>query len=330
MCFCIRFKHSNARCSGIAFIGANGTGAYLEGTAGGTGLGKLEGRTVNLSEKGINKVENHLAQFGDFEPNAAMIERLKTAHAAGESVSGADAVFYTHELAESTMMGRGVSYEVAHPAALTKYEVSPFSVYHPDVIAAYPEMFGPGWFKFWGITMKKHFKLNGLDEVTIWCNETPIEAFLSRDVMQTTLQASLPSLHCQNNELVIELKQPRGPRCLYGLLGAKFHRSENSQLNIRVGDGLLDSRLLKDSMIAQFETPRYGLPDEVANHVLKALVDEIDKRKIQLSGTLDVCFGAYGDISSSTHVFKLLARALPSILLCESLESNFMIEVFSS
>jgi len=78
-----------------------------------------------------------------------MVERLRTALSSGRSISGADASFYFHEVSEATMMGRGMAYDVAHPAALSKYGVSPFSVYHPDVINALPEAFGSNWAAFW-------------------------------------------------------------------------------------------------------------------------------------------------------------------------------------
>ncbi|WP_035058713.1 RHS repeat-associated core domain-containing protein [Andreprevotia chitinilytica] len=134
-----------------ASAAARGTGAFWEGAEGGTGLGKLAGRTVNVSEKGVAKVEQHLSQFGDYQPNADMVSRLRNALSAGESVTGADASFYTHELAEATKMGRGMSYEAAHAASLEKYGVDKFSVYHPDVILANPGEFASGWYKFWGM-----------------------------------------------------------------------------------------------------------------------------------------------------------------------------------
>jgi hypothetical protein len=49
------------------------------------------------------------------------------------------------------MMARGLPYDVAHAGALEKYGVSPFSVYHPDVIAANPDAFNRNWFVFWGL-----------------------------------------------------------------------------------------------------------------------------------------------------------------------------------
>ena len=80
-----------------------------------------------------------------------MIARLRAALAKGQTISGADASFYLHEVSEATMMTRGISYETAHTAALAKYNVSPFSVYHPKVIQSMPEAFNENWFRFWGI-----------------------------------------------------------------------------------------------------------------------------------------------------------------------------------
>jgi len=97
------------------------------------------------------KVESHLAGFGSYEPNQAMVARLRSAMESGLRVTGADASFYMHELSESTLMGRGFAYEVAHPAALAKYGVSPYSVYHPEVIAKYSQEFGTPWRDFWGM-----------------------------------------------------------------------------------------------------------------------------------------------------------------------------------
>ncbi len=81
-----------------------------------------------------------------------MIGRLEAALAGGRTIAGGDASFYMHEVYEATLMARGIPYEDAHDAALARYGVSVFSVYHPDVIRAYPEYFNSNWFNFWGIT----------------------------------------------------------------------------------------------------------------------------------------------------------------------------------
>ena len=85
-----------------------------------------------------------------------MISRLEDAMKNGEKITGADASFYMHELAESHMMKDLTktmdfesAYDIAHSSALSKYEVSQFSVYHPDVIANNSSQFSIAWKRFW-------------------------------------------------------------------------------------------------------------------------------------------------------------------------------------
>jgi len=42
-------------------------------------------------------------------------------------------------------------YETAHAAALGKYGVSPFSLYHPEVIQQFPAAFNNAWRAYWGL-----------------------------------------------------------------------------------------------------------------------------------------------------------------------------------
>ena len=84
--------------------------------------------------------------------NTEMINRLETALESGTPITGADASFYLHELKEASLMSSGMSYNQAHQAALDFYEVSNFSVYHPDVIKKDLGFWNDGWLKFWGIT----------------------------------------------------------------------------------------------------------------------------------------------------------------------------------
>ncbi|WP_338139499.1 DUF4280 domain-containing protein [Paenibacillus thiaminolyticus] len=133
--------------------GARRTGANNPSFSGqtGQGLGRLEGKELNVSQKGVNIVKEHLSNFGDFPENTAMIKRLEEALANKKKISGADASFYMHEVSESTIMKKGIDYDTAHEMALQKYNVSRFSVYHPDVIKSMPDNFNKNWRKFWGL-----------------------------------------------------------------------------------------------------------------------------------------------------------------------------------
>jgi hypothetical protein len=81
--------------------------------------------------------------------NDLMIERLRVALKLNKPLTGADAIFYTHEISEAIYVSKGMSQEIAHDTALAKYQVSPYSLYHPEVIEAIPSYFGPGWKQFW-------------------------------------------------------------------------------------------------------------------------------------------------------------------------------------
>ncbi len=104
---------------------------------------------VTVTQDGLAAVANHLAQLGEHAPNTAMLDRL--AGQVGSAVTGADANFYTHELLEAGHMASGMGYEAAHAAALEEAGVSPFSLYHPEVIQQFPAEFNTAWRAFWGL-----------------------------------------------------------------------------------------------------------------------------------------------------------------------------------
>lgn len=107
---------------------------------------------VNPSQKGVDYVKEHLSnpQFEDpTGANNMMIERIENSLANGEMLTDADANFYMHEIAESTLMGNGMDYNTAHQAALDQYGKVEFDLYHPDVTSQLPEWFNSTWQNYW-------------------------------------------------------------------------------------------------------------------------------------------------------------------------------------
>ncbi|GHT96973.1 hypothetical protein AGMMS49545_23470 [Betaproteobacteria bacterium] len=106
---------------------------------------------VQVTEKGIARVESHAAQFGNDPANAVMIERLRAGHATPQ-----DLTFYMHELKESSLMRQGLSDRAAHLETLkwqgieykAGYEAK---IYHPDAIRAGGSEFSPAARKAAGI-----------------------------------------------------------------------------------------------------------------------------------------------------------------------------------
>jgi RHS repeat-associated protein len=117
----------------------------------GEGFGILAGRTIKTSEEGLEIVAAHLNTFGYDGPNVMMLERLRKAHAAKQPLSGADAVFYTHEIAEATLVAKGMEQPLAHASVIEKYGVDSRAIYAPDVVRAFPSEFNNSWKAFWGI-----------------------------------------------------------------------------------------------------------------------------------------------------------------------------------
>lgn len=117
------------------------------------GLGKISGKKYKITQKGLDFIKQYLSEqgfIGDYE-NQDMIKRLESALASGEKITGADAIFYTHEIKEALLVSSGIPQEDAHKMALKYYEVSPFSVYHPDVIKKESGWWNDKWFEFWEI-----------------------------------------------------------------------------------------------------------------------------------------------------------------------------------
>ena len=67
-------------------------------------LGKLDGLELNVTKEGLEIVKIHLSKVDDFSGNTLMLERLENAMKNGQKISGADAIFYNHEINEATKM----------------------------------------------------------------------------------------------------------------------------------------------------------------------------------------------------------------------------------
>lgn len=115
-------------------------------------LGTLEGKQFVVKIEQLNIIKNHIfTNFYSYQLNDMMIARLQDALDNQQAISGADASFYFHELREAELMQNGYTYIQAHQQALEDYQVSPFSLYHPNVIMACPDEFNNNWKRAWGI-----------------------------------------------------------------------------------------------------------------------------------------------------------------------------------
>jgi hypothetical protein len=114
-------------------------------------LGTLTDKEYDVELENLEIIKKHISEFNNFLPNQKMIERFQQALDSGQKISGADASFYFHELKEAELMEQGYDWYTAHPMSIAYYGVSPYSLYHSEVIRAYPEDFNRNWAKAWVI-----------------------------------------------------------------------------------------------------------------------------------------------------------------------------------
>ena len=114
----------------------------------------IKGRSNSIkpTQEGLDTIKEHLSGDMQADFNDAMIDRIENTLKKGGKLEGPDAEFYRHELEESRLMQQGLDYDTDHNAALDKYGVTEFDLYHPDVIKEMPEWFGLAWFEYWGIS----------------------------------------------------------------------------------------------------------------------------------------------------------------------------------
>lgn len=99
----------------------------------------------------IDGVAAHLGRMDPFEPNDAMISRIRDAISRGKPLSDTQVNFMRHELTENSLMKQGMAYEAAHAEALTTHP--PGKNYDLDLIQENP-LFGRWWKQMNGLLPK--------------------------------------------------------------------------------------------------------------------------------------------------------------------------------
>lgn len=155
--------------------------------------------------------------------------------------------------------------------------------------------------------MKSHFFLSRFAEVNVWHGSSPVPQYDYNDCVNFVPVDGL-IVNPFSKVVVLEIKQPRGARCGYGLLGLNFTAGVESACQIRVPAG--PGAIFGSSLIEGLETPRLGLPDESAFVIGESAYNQFCKMGAKPNGVADICYGAAGDVSSSISIFRALARAL--------------------
>ncbi|WP_257112049.1 hypothetical protein [Pseudomonas ficuserectae] len=147
-----------------------------------------------------------------------------------------------------------------------------------------------------------------------WFDE-PHAAFFGKGVGNTGCSfLNGSSSYARRNSMILEVMIPKGARCLYGLLGVSYNPS--SDVSIRAGNVIqsVTQEIYDDSLVGDFDVVKVGLPSEYMRASFSGL-----KRGALSDLQLDVqfveiCYGAYGAVSSSELIFERIGASLAGLL----------------
>jgi len=161
--------------------------------------------------------------------------------------------------------------------------------------------------------------LNNYKKVRIWFEENKV--LKDKDSLLFSKEYNTEkNIINSNKRIVAEVLIPCGGRIVYGLLGFNYIPDNSNTLKLNINfhkePGIYS---FNDSLMKNIEPIYIGLNQEY----LPAIINRIDlfhnERRLLLSGSLNFCYSAYGEVSSSQWIFFKLTNLL-LILLVESNE----------
>ncbi|MFJ5240124.1 hypothetical protein ACIP86_25920 [Pseudomonas neuropathica] len=158
-------------------------------------------------------------------------------------------------------------------------------------------------------------RVGQLGELRIWCNEPHVAFCGLFDVEESVLPFS--NVRFNNSverSLVLEVMLPRGGRTIYGLLGLRYFPSYGSMISIKVTKQACASKVYQDSLISNFETINVGLPTMYANASVAGLKRAFSDSLDVGPGLIEICYAAFGDVSSNEQIFEKMGYSLANLL----------------
>jgi hypothetical protein len=154
--------------------------------------------------------------------------------------------------------------------------------------------------------------LGRTQQARVWLEECPVSGLTFDGLVRRTFEVS--GSVGSDRRVTIEAKLPRGPMVMYGLLGAHFSPKDDGGLAVAVGcTETTDRPLFASSLATKPEVARTGLPREFADGVLAGVQDALASTNLG-SGVLMFDCAASGEVGSSSAAYRLLARAVVTIL----------------
>lgn len=159
-------------------------------------------------------------------------------------------------------------------------------------------------------------RVGQLGGLRIWCNEPHVAFCGVFDVEESVLSFSNDRFNNSvERSLVLEIMLPRGGRTIYGLLGLHYIPScGGSIISIKVTKQACASKVYQDSLISNFETINVGLPAMYANASVAGLKRAFSDGFDVGPGLIEICYAAFGDVSSNEQIFEKMGYSLANLL----------------
>src|SRR6185312_7521099 len=180
------------------------------------------------------------------------------------------------------------------------------------------------------LTLMFELQLTQQRKARIWLNELP-DARTKFPVIGERSMDSGKRVIAGVRRAALEVLIPRGPRALYGLLGAELKPNRSDELIVRVLTSCDDSTPFSNSMALSSDEARVGLPEEYSNAVIEGATSQIIKIGGLGPGELEFGCAVHGLVGSAPIVFKWLASCLVQLLWkAESISQQELTEILQT
>ncbi len=153
----------------------------------------------------------------------------------------------------------------------------------------------------------------------VWITDNPSIIYPALDIVTQNIKSGL-DYKSAPRKAALEINIPVGPRSCYGLLGAKFIPNNSGNLSLEIAVSTDSEAIFTDSLAAQIDTVRIGLPIEYCLSVIEGIFNSLTDENIEIIGSGIIVFeqAAHGEISSSNKIFRNIASTVILLLLLDN------------
>ncbi len=152
----------------------------------------------------------------------------------------------------------------------------------------------------------------------VWLKDSPAIIYPALEVITKNVRTGL-TCKSVTRQATLEIIIPVSPRVCYGLLGAVFIPNKSGNLSVEIRVSTDSESILNNSIAAQFDTVRVGLPMEYSQSIIEEIFNSLNNQVIDFFGSGVIRFdkAAHGEISSSKKIFRSVAAIVMQLLLLE-------------